>query len=84
MDQNTFEKTINFTRISYTRVDEHLQPINDYFMVARKISRKEAVKTLKAAGIYPRMIPGSLRIEYVKHVYRMSIEYFTEVAERVG
>lgn len=83
MDKNTFEKTINFTRISYTRV-EQLQPINDYFMVARKISKKEAVKTLKEAGIYPRMIPGSLRIEYTKHVYRMSIEYFTEVAERVG
>lgn len=83
MKKNTFEKTINFTRISYTRV-EQLQPINDYFMVARKISKKEAVKTLKEAGIYPRMIPGSLRIEYTKHVYRMSIEYFTEVAERVG
>lgn len=83
MDKNTFEKTINFTRISYTRV-EQLQPINDSFMVARKISKKEAVKTLKEAGIYPRMIPGSLRIEYTKHVYRMSIEYFTEVAERVG
>lgn len=83
MKKNTFEKTINFTRISYTRV-EQLQPINDSFMVARKISKKEAVKTLKEAGIYPRMIPGSLRIEYTKHVYRMSIEYFTEVAERVG
>lgn len=83
MKKNTFEKTINFTRISYTRV-EQLQPINDSFLVARKISKKEAVKTLKEAGIYPRMIPGSLRIEYTKHVYRMSIEYFTEVAERVG
>lgn len=84
MDQNTFEKTINFTLIQYIRLDNELQPTAEAFKVPRKVTKKEAVRILKENNVWGHIFPGSLQLHYSKRVYRMSIEYFTEVAEQVG